>query len=623
MKKSLFFLVAALLSIQLSAQSIEWNDITADYEFPEGLRLFHGTISGNTSFFAYYYEVDMSNPDIAIRPYLKASAAQVHVFSEEVGAYGAINGGFFAGSSSVSSIIYPNEVAARNLIAVTRSGKTYPVIRSIFALNRDRSMATEWVYHHSYAFEDIYIYDEPMPYLCDDPNPLPVPLKADGHPYEEIAYGIGGGPMLIKDGALNITYCEEIFWGSGVYMTDFRPRTAVGYTYDHKAILFVTNHMKIGDMAEVLFELGCVEAMNLDGGGSTAMAAGGQSIYNQNRPVPSILAIVHSDSLDIPKVPLFEKTMDTSDEGVTSVGSWFATANEGYWGSPSMLHGLATHDEYYEFPLNLPAAAEYEVYAWWTSHSNRAADTPFFITHADGVTEVNVNQSIGGSMWNLIGTFNFNGSGGENIRITAGATTNQFVVADGIRIVSYDQQFFANVITHIEDVEDITVPWGTPKDDALAMLSQQTVIRDAQDQSYTVDLFWESEDYQAETAGSYDAVGTFELPEQVEQTDPPTPLEVHAVITVDEADDDTGTVHMGHVYPVVFPNPATDRLNVEGTLGQPHTLRMLGIDGTLIYQGELNGSFIITINLENLAPGLYLLHINGDELNKTEKVIVQ
>ena len=623
MKKTLLLLIAFCISLVANAQDIGWEDVTSDYDFPEGLRLFHGTISGNNSFFAYYYEVDLAVPDIAIRPYLVASPAQVHHSSESVGAYGAINGGFFAGTSSVSSIIYPNEVAARNLISVNRQGKTYPVIRSIFALNQDRSMSAEWVYHHSYAFDDIYIYDEPMPYACDDPNPLPVPLKADGYVYEDIAYGIGGGPMLIKDGEVNITYCEEIFWGSGVYMTDNRPRTAVGYTLDNKAILFVTNWMMIGDMADLLLEIGCYEAMNLDGGGSTAMAAGGQSIYDQGRAVPSILAVVHTDSLDIPKIPLFEKTMDTSDEGVTFNGDWFATANEGFWESPSMLHGLATHDEYYDFPLNLPAEAEYEIYAWWTSHANRAADTPFFITHADGVTEVAVDQSIGGSMWNLIGTFNFTGSEEESVRITAGATTNQFVVADGIRIVSYDPQFFTNVITHIAGVDDISVPFGTPKEEALAMLSQQTTITDAENNTYTVDLSWQADDYDANMPADYEAVATFELPEGVEQTDPPTPLEVHALITVEEDDDETSAPGTQHTDFVLYPNPNTGTFRIEGTLGEKHMVTVKGLDGTLIYSSGIDGVFSKEIRLENHSAGIYLLRISGNQLNQSHKVIIQ
>jgi hypothetical protein len=238
-------------------------------------------------------------------------------------------------------------------------------------------------------------------------------------------------------------------------MTDYRPRTAVGYTGDQKVIMFVTNHMMIEQVAETLLGLGCYEAINLDGGGSSAIAAGNQSLYDQARAVPTILAIVHSDSLNIPKVPTFEKFIDTSDEGVTSQGSWFPTSNPGSWGSPSMLHGLATHDQYFNFPLNLPAAAEYEIHAWWTSHPNRSANTPFFISHADGVTEVAVNQTTNGSVWNLIGTFSFTGNTLESVRITAGATTNQYVVADAIRVVSYDT--LVNVSVFSPTKSDVSV----------------------------------------------------------------------------------------------------------------------------------------------------------------------
>jgi hypothetical protein len=623
MKRPVLFYIAFLLSVMVSAQTITWEDVTSDYEFPEGLRLIHGTIPGNNSFFAYYYEVDINNPDIAIRPYLKADPTQVHQFSQEVGAYGAINGGFFAGTSSVSSVVFPNEVPARNLISVVRNGKTYPVIRPIFALNQDRSMSAEWVYHHSYAFDDIYIYDEPMPYACDDPNPLPVPLKADGYVYENIAYGLGGGPMLIKDGEVNITYCEEIFWGSGVFMTDYRPRTAVGYTLDNKAILFVTNHMMIGEMADILFDLGCHEAMNLDGGGSTAMAAGGQSIYNQGRAVPTILTVVHSDSLNIPKVPLFEKTMDTNDEGVTSEGNWFATANEGYWVSPSMLHGLASHDEYYEFPLDLPEAAEYEVYGWWTSHANRAVDTPFLITHAEGTTEVAVDQSIGGSMWNYIGTFNFSGSAEENVRITAGATTNQYVVADGIRIVSYDPVFASdNTLANIDGVDDISVPFGTPKENALAQLSQQTTITDTNNETHTVDLTWDSENYTADVAGDYQALATFELPGGVAQTDPPTPLEVHATITVEE-DPATSTHDMADTSFNVYPNPGTGRFTLTGDFDSEHDIAIINLSGTELFTTTISGFFNKEINLERQSSGIYILRVSGNQVNKSQKLIIQ
>ncbi len=600
---------------------ISWEDVSADYDFPEGLSLFHGTKAGNDHFFAYYYEVDMDHEDLAIRPYLSPLLKQVADFSGEVGAYGAINAGFFANVSSVSSVVYPHEVLARNLTQVNRQGKVYPVIRPIFALHSDRSMAAEWVYHHSYQFDDIYIYDAPLPYECDDPDPLPVPSKEDGHPYQHIAYGIGGGPMLIKDGVVNITYCEEIFWGSGVEMTDYRPRTAVGYTPDNKAILFVTNHMKIGDMADLLSDLGCHEAMNLDGGGSTALAAGSESIYDQARAVPTILAVVHSDSLQIPKLPVYEKTMDTSDEGVTSQGSWFASANEGYWESNSMLHELASGDEYFKFPLNLPEEAEYEVYGWWTSHPNRASDTPFIISHADGVSEIAVDQSTGGSMWNHLGTFQFSGSPEEYVRITAAATTNDFVVADGIRIVSYDEVFGSQVIYHIDGVDDITVPTGTPVEEALALLSPETSITDTSHNSYVVGLSWTAEGYDGDVPGDYAALGTFELPEDVEQTIPPTPLEVEANISVEE--DDTSIASVNDNKMVVYPNPSPGNFTLEGTFSKPHRVRLTSITGSRLLEFYAEGTFSRKMNLQGHPAGIYFIHISGKERNETLKLILQ
>lgn len=623
MKKCIFLVLLVFSNPFLKAQEINWEDISAEHSLPEGLKLFHGTLAGNSTFFAYYFEVDMNNPDIAVRPYLKPNSVQVNAFTDDVGAYAAINGGFFSGSSSVSSIIYPGEVPARNLISVTRtvSGvtQTYPVIRPVFALNADRTLATEWVYHHSYNFDDIYVYEEPLQYICEDPNPLPVPLKADGFQYEDIAYGIGGGPMLIKDGEINIDYCEGVWWGSGVFLTDFRPRTAVGFTAEKKVIMFVTNSMKIGDVAQELLDLGCVGAMNLDGGGSTAMAEGNQSIYTQGRAVPSILAVVHSDSLYIPAVPTFEKFFDTGDEGVYFQGNWFNTANPGSWESPSRLHALGTHDDFYHFPLNLPGPGEYEVYGWWTAHSNRATNTPFIITHANGVTEVPVNQTIGGSMWNLIGTFNFNGTENESVRITAAATTNEYVVADGLRIVSYDPNLIVYTIASIEPVDDIEVPWGTIKEDALALLSPQTTITDSHNRTHVVDLQWTVENYDAETSGDYLATGTFELPDGVTQSSPETPLEVTATITV--LQDFTGLTENFLSDIKIFPNPSLGIFSVSGSSHEPLRLEVFSLDGRLLQSHEAGGRFTIELNLEGFSPGIYLLRASGKSGVKVIRVM--
>lgn len=622
MRNKLLILVLILFPMGLHSQEITWENVSSNYEFPDGLALYHGTISGNNSFFAYYYEVDLNEPQIAIRPYLVASPQHVADFSESVGAYGAVNGGFFAGTSSVSSVIYPNEVLARNITALTRFSTTYPVIRSIFSINNDRTLSTEWVYHHSMLFDDIYIYDEPLPYIENDPTPLPTPVKANGSQYEEIAYGLGGGPMLLKDGEIVFTWNEEIFWGSGVDLGVNRPRTAVGYTVDNKVIMLITNSMKIEDLPQLMLNLGCHGAINLDGGGSTAMAAGGTSIYSQNRAVPTILAIVHTDSLGLPQTPTYEKFIDTSDDGVTFAGSWFATANEGFFGDPSMLHALGSDNEFYNFALNLPAPGEYEIYGWWTSHGNRAADTPFYITHAGGEDEVRIDQSTGGSFWNLIGTWQFNGTPNEEVKITAAATTNSYVVADAIRVVSYDDIQVVITIISITPVDDITVPYATSLNDALGLLPQETTITDSDGNTHSVTLIWQADTYDAETAGDYLATGTFELPEGVEQTTPPTLLQVSALITVEEIDD-TSVYNSEKMKIQLYPNPSDGVFMLEAKIPGIHQLEILSSDGKVFFRAYLSGNIKKEIDLSYVENGLYFLRLTGPISNTTEKLIIQ
>ncbi len=437
-KKWIGTLFLGVFWISLFGQPIAWQELTASYNLPQGLRLFRASSAANPGWLAWYYEVDMNHPDIAVRPYRRNAPAQVNAFAQEVSAYAAINGGFFSGSTSVSSVIYPQEVPAVNIQSVTRNGVAYPVIRPILAIHPDFSMSTEWVYHHSFNREDIYRYAQPLPYSCNDPFPRPAPLPAQGTPFDSIAFGLGGGPQLIKQGVIDISYCEEIFWGSGVLLTDIRPRTAVGYTLDRKAILFATNNMRMDDMAELLLDLGCYEAINLDGGGSTAISAAGQSIFTQNRAVPSILAVVPRQAFYGSNQPVFEQIIDTGDSTAVCIGNWFPTANTGSWTSPSLLHALATEAQYCRFPLQLPAPATYQVFAWWTSHPNRATNTPFTVQHANGTSTVVKNQTLNGANWNLIGSFEFTGNTDEEVRVSAAATTNQFVVADAIKIVSYD-----------------------------------------------------------------------------------------------------------------------------------------------------------------------------------------
>lgn len=78
---------------------------------------------------------------------------------------------------------------------------------------------------------------------------------------------------------------------------------------------------------------------------------------------------------------------------------------------------------------NAPAG-QYEVYAMWTANANRATNATYTITHAQGVTQAPVNQQLNGSAFNLLGTFNLNGSS----TITLSDQANGYVIADAIQL---------------------------------------------------------------------------------------------------------------------------------------------------------------------------------------------
>lgn len=100
-------------------------------------------------------------------------------------------------------------------------------------------------------------------------------------------WSVGGCPMLLKDGVVQETEDQNII----SHLPNKEPRTAVGYdaTGTKVVMLVVDGRSDISDgcrtkiLADIMREIGCSDAMNFDGGGST-------ELYHQKlgiRNVPS------------------------------------------------------------------------------------------------------------------------------------------------------------------------------------------------------------------------------------------------------------------------------------------------------------------------------------------------
>ncbi|HEV7474620.1 MAG TPA: phosphodiester glycosidase family protein [Pyrinomonadaceae bacterium] len=98
---------------------------------------------------------------------------------------------------------------------------------------------------------------------------------------------LGGGPQLIKDGKIAITNTQEQI--TPAFVNDGHPRTAIAKLSSHQILLVTIDGRQRGEgigmalttLADLLLELGAVEAINLDGGGSTTMVIQNRIV---NRP---------------------------------------------------------------------------------------------------------------------------------------------------------------------------------------------------------------------------------------------------------------------------------------------------------------------------------------------------
>jgi len=79
----------------------------------------------------------------------------------------------------------------------------------------------------------------------------------------------------------------------------------------------------------------------------------------------------------------------------------------------------------------LSGSGEYEVYARWTAHPNRATNATYTISHSGGSTEATVNQQIDGGAWNLLATVTLT----PNSTISLTDQADGYVIADAIRLV--------------------------------------------------------------------------------------------------------------------------------------------------------------------------------------------
>lgn len=258
---------------------------------------------------AYIAVADMNNNNLRFNVLGEAQGAKIPSrFYEDANKPAVLlNAGYFWDGHSLGLIVRDGEtvkpaqpMAWRNYNGVSTA--YYPT-QGIFGLGSDGKFYAHWAYESG---GKLFVYPAPAPNKAGEkPQDIPsdkFPLGAQQWTPKE---AIGAGPVLIKNGEYKNTWENELFdAASGIGPTINNPRSAIGTTPSGHLIFFVcegrnktpdTPGLTLENVADLLLDLSCTEAINLDGGGSSCMLINGEETIipsdNNQRPITTMVAI--------------------------------------------------------------------------------------------------------------------------------------------------------------------------------------------------------------------------------------------------------------------------------------------------------------------------------------------
>lgn len=308
LKTVLLCFLFSFLAFHSPAQ-IKWTQVSTD-SLPRGLKLFSTTDTLNgRPFIAYYIEANLKNKNLEFTTQVALGKrfTPSQFFEQEGKPVIVVNGTFFsfATNQNLNVVIRDGRMLSYNVPALkSRSSDSfyYPT-RSAIGINKRRRADVAWLFTDSakkwpYAFQS-----RPLVAKGKTSDPSFSDLNTiDGWKWWKMKTAIGGGPVLVQEGTVRITNREEQMFVNGV--TDLHPRTAMGYTKKRRLIILVIQGRAPGiaegatleEEARILADLGCYEALNLDGGGSSCMLVSGKETIKPSdkegqRAVPAVFII--------------------------------------------------------------------------------------------------------------------------------------------------------------------------------------------------------------------------------------------------------------------------------------------------------------------------------------------
>jgi Phosphodiester glycosidase len=333
MRKALFipgmmFIPGILFSSTFYGQ-IKWQKVDSLYQpLPASMHVYKTTslLDGKPNI-AYYVEADLKDRqlDFTADTTFHRRITPAGFYEKNKKPLLVVNCTFFSFTTNqnLNAVITNGRLTGYNIHSINGRGKDTFTYRhpfgSAIGISKKREADIAWLYTDSTqrkprASQQVLLPVKDSILRLSSGGAYSYSLKPGSYPDGRVEPGsgfhtwkmktaVGGGPVLLQNGDIKITNNEELKF-TGKAIDDKHPRTAMGYTNDHTLIIMVIQGRFPGiaegatltQEAQLFKDLGCLEALNLDGGGSSCMLINGKETIRPSdkegqRAVPAVFII--------------------------------------------------------------------------------------------------------------------------------------------------------------------------------------------------------------------------------------------------------------------------------------------------------------------------------------------
>jgi len=304
----------------LNAQ-LKWTNVDSSYQpLPSSIHIYFTNEPIDTApFRAYYLIADLKDKKINFTTdtTLSRRLTPTQFYQKNDLPLVVVNCTFFsfATNQNLNVVIKDGKLVGYNVHSIPGRGKDTLTYRhpfgSAIGISKKRNADVAWVFtdsslKYSQTLSKVILSkkDSSATFSFDDAQLYlgPEPIFGPYFTKWKMKTAVGGGPVLLQNGQIEITNNEELKF-AGKAISDKHPRTAMGYTKDGKLIIVmiegrntVAHGATLGQEAQILKDLGCREALNLDGGGSSCMLVNGRETIKPSdkegqRAMPAVFLI--------------------------------------------------------------------------------------------------------------------------------------------------------------------------------------------------------------------------------------------------------------------------------------------------------------------------------------------